>query len=194
MYREIPGGTYTIGSPEEEEGRWVDEVLREVVIETFLMKTTAVTQEEWKSLMGNNPSYFEDHPDQPVECVSWFNALAYCNALSEKEGLPPYYEIVGNPSNPDEVKVSEKKDPGYYSYRLPTEEEWEVAARAGSKGPRYEDPDGRMYDLDEIAWYWENSDNKVHPVALKKPNVWGLYDMLGNIWEWTESPWKYMAK
>lgn len=102
----------------------------------------------------------------PVESVSWLDAVTYCNTLSASAGLPAFYVIA------DEVTVT-----GSDGYRLPTEAEWEYACRAGSDGPRYG-------PLDEIAWYRDNSGERLHEVGGKRPNAWGLHDMLGNVWNW----------
>jgi formylglycine-generating enzyme required for sulfatase activity len=98
--------------------------------------------------------------------VSWYDAQAYCQWLNEKLGLT-----------------------GDDEYRLLTEEEWEYAYRAGTEG-EYPFP---VDEIDEYAWYFSNSNNQTHPVGEKKPNPWGLYDMAGNVWEWTSSPYKKYA-
>ncbi|WP_410646997.1 formylglycine-generating enzyme family protein [Amycolatopsis sp. cmx-4-54] len=102
----------------------------------------------------------------PLVDVSWQDALRYCNTLSEREGLAPVYQL-----------DSLAWDRSANGYRLPSEAEWEHACRAGTTGPRYG-------PLDEIAWYREISAETVHEVGGKAPNAWGLYDMLGNVWEW----------
>jgi formylglycine-generating enzyme required for sulfatase activity len=104
--------------------------------------------------------------DVPVVECSWFEAIGFCNALSEREGLTPAYDA-----------LTGGWDRTAEGYRLPTEAEWEYACRAGTSGPRYG-------DLDEIAWYRGNSGDRLHEVAGKRPNGFGLYDMLGNVWEW----------
>jgi formylglycine-generating enzyme required for sulfatase activity len=106
--------------------------------------------------------------DLPLTDVSWFDAVGRCNAASAREGLGPAYRITG-----EQIGWDRAAD----GYRLPTEAEWEHACRAGSTGPRYG-------DLDEIAWYRGNSGEQVRPVATRRPNAWGLHDMLGNVWEW----------
>jgi len=106
--------------------------------------------------------------DRPVVGVSWWDAVRFCNAWSVRAGLAPAYRIDG-----EAVAWDTTAD----GYRLPTEAEWEYACRAGSTGPRYG-------TLDEIAWYRENSADRRRPVGGKQPNAWGLYDMLGNVWEW----------
>ena len=150
----------------------------------FLMQATPVTQAQWESLMGNNPSSFahdiyrnvlglEKGADHPVEDVSWFDAIAYCNALSRSEGLEEAYVIDGGSS----VRW---KGLDALGYRLPTEAEWEYACRAGTSGDRYG-------DVDEVAWWEGNSGTgliRTHPVGEKLPNPWGFCDMLGNVVEW----------
>lgn len=131
-----------------------------------------VTQEEYEAVIGSNPSEDRD-PNYPVTNVSWYDAVAYANALSVKEGLTPFYKIEG-------TKV--ENIPGANGYRLPTEEEWEYCCRAGTTGDRYG-------DLDEIAWYSGNSNDHIHEVGQKKPNNFGLYDTLGNVWEWVRDAW-----
>ena len=107
----------------------------------------------------------------PIESVSWWDAVRFCNALSSAEGLTPAYRLPAA----DEGDVS--WDAGADGYRLPTEAEWEHACRAGTDGPRYG-------PLDEIGWYRENSGERLHEVGGKRPNDWGFHDMLGNVWDW----------
>jgi formylglycine-generating enzyme required for sulfatase activity len=153
----IEAGEFMMGSPETEVGRQNDETLHHVKItKPFMMAMTTVTQAQWKAVMGNNPSsHLGD--DFPVDTVSWNDAVAFCEKLSAKEGK---------------------------HYRLPTEAEWEYACRAGTQTTY-----GGTNNLDEMGWYAENSafhgTRQSHPVAQKKPNAWGLYDMHGNIWQWT---------
>ena len=182
----IEPGTFMMGSPENELGRQSDEKLHEVTLTRgFSIGRTEVTQAQWESVMGNNPSYFAGCDDCPVETINWFDTVDYCNALSYLEGLTPAYKIVGR-----EV-VWEQASTGY---RLPTEAEWEYACRAGTSTAFYNG--GITYaacfdpNLDEIGWHcgnngeWPQPDYGTKPVGQKAPNPWGLYDMSGNVFEW----------
>jgi len=141
----------------------------------FAIGSVPVTQEQYTALGFDNPSRFKA-PQRPVERVTWFEAVAWCNALSRRTGLPEAYLIDG-----EQVTWLGLDNGGW---RLPTEAEWEYACRAGCALPRYG-------PLDEVAWYDGNSGKQSHDVGLKAPNAWGLYDMLGNVmewcWDWLES-------
>ena len=142
-------------------GKW------DVTVSSFKMDRYPVTQSLYKAVTSENPSKFKGD-DRPVERVSWFEAAEFCNRLSEMCGLPKAYE--GEEKNIRWLRDST-------GFRLPTEAEWELACRAGTSGERYG-------ELDRIAWYRGNSEGSTHGVGQKEPNACGLYDMLGNVWEW----------
>ncbi len=220
--RFVPAGTYWIGSPADEPGRYDDEVRHQVQLtQGFWLGETEVTQGQWKELVAKNPSRFTaGGAGRPVEQVSWWEAVAYANLLSEREGLAPCYELVGakgelgTPSfECHEVRFLGLNRTGY---RLPTESEWEVVARAGTETALYTGGitlRGRndAPELHEIAWYGGNSGvtyagavdssgwpemqfpaarSGTHPVGEKAANGWGLHDMLGNVYEWV---WDWQA-
>jgi sulfatase modifying factor 1 len=140
-----------------------------VDLSPYQLATFPVTQARYAQVTGKRPS--TTHGDQlPVESVSWWDAVAFCNALSQREGLAPAYRLTADEERVEWVTSAD-------GYRLPTEAEWEHACRAGTTPARY----GR---LDEIAWYRGNSRERLHEVGGKQPNAWGLHDMLGNVWEW----------
>jgi len=142
------------------------------VTHPFYLGTHQVTQGQYQAVMGENPSYIKGSDDLPVENVSWLDAVKFCNKLSEREKRTPFYRIVG-------AKVTVA---GGNGYRLPTEAEWEYAGRAKSTTLYPFGDDASK--LGEHAWSDGNSERKTHPVGQKLPNAWGLYDMLGNVWEW----------
>lgn len=169
-----------MGSPTSEEGRAEDEVHHRVTLtRDFQMQTTEVTQAQFLKFMGYNPSGFTKCGQGcPVEQVNWHEAAAYCNALSDRASLGQCYECNG--SGQDVTCSSSKRYTTPYAcpgYRLPTEAEWEYAARAGRM-------ESRHGDLNAVAWYEDNSSNTTHRVGGKRASAWGLYDMLGNVWEW----------
>lgn len=172
----VPAGTFEIGSRETDKSATDKDTFDATVTITrpFQMQTTEVSQAEWYFLMGDLSSSYSK--DCGLECavgnVGWKEALLYLNALSKKEGLEQCYEING-----DAIKWT--KGLACTGYRLPTEAEWEWAARGGTEESRYG-------EIDEIAWYYDNSNGgPPKKLGAKKPNAYGLYDMLGSQWEWT---------
>ncbi len=170
----INPGSFLMGSPDDDKGAGNAEKPQHQVRITrpFLLGIHEVTQGQYQAVMGENPSKFKGSDDLPVEQVSWLDAVLFCNKLSEQEKKTPFYRINGT-----EVTIA-----GGNGYRLPTEAEWEYACRAGSTTLHPFGDD--VSKLGDRAWFIDNSESKTHPVGQKRPNAWGLYDMLGNIWEW----------
>ena len=162
----VKGGSFTMGGSDSD-NRPVG-----IALGDFMIGENEVTQALYKFVMGENPSHFKG-ARRPVERISWYDAVEFCNILSEASGLEKCYS--GSGSN---IKCDFSKN----GYRLPTEAEWEYAAKGGdkSKGFKYSGSN----NIDEVAWYSGNSDGHLHSVKQKQPNELGLYDMTGNVWEW----------
>ena len=158
----IPAGSFDMGSPSGEESRYDDEgpVHKVRIPDSFYMGKYEVTQKQWREVMGDSPSSFKSD-GRPVETVLWEDAQDFVRKLNQKEGTN--------------------------KYRLPSEAEWEYAARAGTT-TRYSFGDNESR-LGEYAWYDANSRDETHLVGQKKPNPWGLYDMHGNVGEWVQDEW-----
>ena len=147
----VPAGEFRMGSTSSEALPDEKPVTRVRISRGFWLGKYEVTQSDWQMVVGTNPSVFSGCGQCPVENVSWNDAQGFIRNLNGRSGAN--------------------------RYRLPTEAEWEYAARAGTRGDRYG-------NVEAIAWYGEGFDGRTHPVGKKAPNAWGLYDMLGNVWEW----------
>ena len=166
----VKAGKFQMGSPKNELERGIFETLHWVTLtKDYWLGETEVTQGQWKAVMGGNPSYSKKGDDYPVESVSWDDAMAFCEKLNKRY---------------------EGKLPSGYKFSLPTEAQWEYACRAGTTTALNSGRDligkEKCPNLNELGWYSYNkgNENYTHPVALKRRNAWGFYDMHGNVWEW----------
>jgi formylglycine-generating enzyme required for sulfatase activity len=165
----IPAGAFRMGSPTNEVGRFTDEGPQTDVTLTkgFFMAQYLVTQLDYLAIMGYNPSHFSTDTNGPVDEVTWTEATNYCALRTQQE-------------------LAAGLIPAGTCYRLPTEAEWEYACRAWTSTQFYYGDDPAYTNLTNYAWYSANSGSTTQPVGLKLPNLWGLYDMAGNVWEWCE--------
>ena len=184
----VEGGIFGMGS---NSGYSSEKPVHNVTLSSYYVAKTEVTQAQWTAVMGNNPSYFKGD-NRPVEYVSWYDAIVFCNKLSMMDNKTPVYSVDGK-TNPDTWGYTPCQGISIRSgtvtmdlkangYRLPTEAEWEFAAWGGKKmkGYKYSGSDNLL----TVAWYVGNSGDQTHDVATKSPNELGLYDMSGNVWEW----------
>ena len=216
----IPAGCFVMGSPKDEWGRGAntENQVKVTLTHPFLIQQKETSQADWVALGLKNPSAPPAKPGDGGDClepacpvgnVTWFEAAGFANLLSQKEGLKPCYVLEGCTGQLGEGMACTKigtTAPTYYQcegYRLPGEAEWEYAARAGTTTAFYTGPIKTLSDLGECAedpnlasaeWYCFNSGgltgSVTHPGGLKKKNPWGLFDTLGNTYEWTNDPMK----
>jgi formylglycine-generating enzyme len=194
----VEGGAYVMGKTDDG-GAFDDQQAHQVKVSSFFIGKYEITQKQWLEVMGDDyrasdrpdtfllPSVWEGD-NLPKESVSWYESLEFCNKLSALEGLLPCYKInknvkdSKNQNSDDEYKWTVSCNWSASGYRLPTEAEWEYAARGGNKSKGYEYSGSN--DVGVVAWYNSNSDSKTHLVGQKLSNELGIYDMSGNIWEW----------
>lgn len=209
-FRLIPAGTFIMGSPSDEPGRYDRETQHEVTLtQSFYIQTTEVTNGQWDAVItdkgrGVNPSQSHSEDHYPVESMNWYEAAFFANYLSSDEGLTSCYQFpffcLGSMGNGLVCSSVTVKD-NCTGYRLPTEAEWEYAARAGTTtpyaNPNYDPqgttPEGLNRNAMAMGWYYANREtiyeSGTKPMGVKQANSWGLYDMHGNVHEWCQDGW-----
>ena len=203
QWRSITAGSFTMGSPASELCHTSSETEHVVTLtRSFELTRTEVTQQEFAAVMGYNPAGQArsgrcDAADCPVESVSWHEAVAYCNRLSTRSGLPTCYTCSGfgaTASCTVNTIFAGSAVYGCRGYRLPTDAEWEYAYRGGKTTPYYNGTPGSCSNADPaadaIAWYARNASTRTHPVAQRLVNPQGLFDMAGNVAEWCHDAWR----
>ncbi|RJP30608.1 MAG: formylglycine-generating enzyme family protein [Candidatus Omnitrophota bacterium] len=170
----LPAGSFEMGSPEEMSARGEDESPQHRVTFTrkFFLSRYEITQAQWQAVMGTNPAFFKEG-NRPVEKVSWYDCIYFCNTLSLLTNRFPVYD-----ESDFSIHLSAN------GFRLPTEAEWEYACRAGTTTHHHWENMAADSGMEDHVWYGNNAETQTHPVGLKLPNPWGIHDINGNVWEW----------